>query len=90
MEKAIQEHGKVRLLVEMRDFHGWGVGALWEDIKFDAKHFCDFERIAMVGDKQWEKGMAVFCKPFTTAKIRYFPADQIGECGRGSRETSPG
>jgi hypothetical protein len=26
----------------------------------------------MVGDKQWEKGMSVFCRPFTTATVRYF------------------
>lgn len=47
-------------------------GALWDDITFDAKHFADIERLAIVGDKKWEHGMAVFCKPFTTAKIRYF------------------
>jgi hypothetical protein len=26
----------------------------------------------MVGDKKWEHGMAMFCKPFTTATIKYF------------------
>lgn len=25
-----------------------------------------------VSDKQWEKGMSVSCRPFTTATIRYF------------------
>jgi len=29
------------------------------------------------GDKKWEKGMATFCKPFTTAKIRFFSPDEI-------------
>lgn len=56
----------------MREFHGWSMGALWEDIKFDLHHFADIERLALIGDKKWEVGMAVFCKPFTTAKIRYF------------------
>ena len=63
----------------MDDFRGWTAGALWEDIKFDAKHFGDFERLAMVGDKQWEKGMATFCKPFTSARIKYFDKAQIEE-----------
>ena len=31
------------------------------------------------GDKKWEKGMSVFCKPFTTAKIRYFDRAAIAE-----------
>lgn len=72
LEKLIRDHGKLRILFEMKDFHGWTLSALWQDFKFDLKHFRDVERIAMVGDKKWEKGMATFCKPFTTAKIKYF------------------
>ena len=33
----------------------------------------------MVGDSQWEKAMSVFCRPFTTATIRYFDATAIHE-----------
>jgi SpoIIAA-like len=33
----------------------------------------------MVGDKKWEHGMSVFCKPFTTAKIRYFDHTAMAE-----------
>ena len=79
VERAIQKHGKLRILVEMHDFHGWALGALWEDIKFDVKHYKDIERLAMVGDKKWEQRMATFCKPFTTAKIKYFPQGQSAE-----------
>ena len=79
VEQAIQSHGKLRMLVEMHDFHGWTPGAIWEDIKFDAKHFRDIERLAMVGEKKWEHGMAAFCKPFTTATVRYFPKEQSAE-----------
>ncbi len=61
----------------MKDFHGWGAGALWQDIKFDIKHFKDIERLAMVGDRKWEKGMSIFCKPFTTAKVKYFDSKEI-------------
>ena len=61
----------------MFDFHGWNAGALWDDLKFDLKHFSDIERLAIVGDKAWEKGMSVFCRPFTTATIRYFDRSAI-------------
>ena len=71
-ERLVKAHGKLRLLFEMTDFHGWGAAALWDDIKFDAKHFADIERLAMVGEKRWEEGMSVFCRPFTRATIRYF------------------
>ena len=29
-------------------------------------------RLAIVGESKWQKGMASFCKPFTTAKIKFF------------------
>ena len=77
IEKLINEEGKLRLLFEMHDFHGWDAGALWEDIKFDVKHFADIERLAMVGDKKWEEWMAKFCQPFTSADIRYFDRSQM-------------
>ena len=79
VERRIKQHGKLRMLVQMHDFHGWKVGALWEDIKFDAKHFADIERLALVGERKWEAGMAVFCKPFTTAKVRYFDEAQYDD-----------
>lgn len=77
VEEMIKELGKIRMLVEMKDFHGWKGAALWDDIKFDAKHFSDIERIAMVGERKWEKAMSVFCRAFTTAKIRYFDRSQF-------------
>lgn len=72
IDRLIKQHGKLRVLCTMHDFHGWTAGALWEDIKFDFKHFTHLEKLALVGETRWQEGMAVFCKPFTTAKIRYF------------------
>ena len=71
-ERLVRQNGKLRVLFDMADLHGWDAGATWEDIKFDIKHFADIERLAMVGDKEWQHGMATFFKPFTKATIRYF------------------
>ena len=79
LDRLIDEFGKIRLLVEMHDFHGWSAGALWEDIKLEWKHYSDIERVAFVGDKRWQKGMSVFCKPFTTATIRYFDLSKLAD-----------
>ena len=77
VDEQIGEHGKLRILFEMHDFHGWTVGAMWEDMKFDFHHWKDIERLAIVGESKWEKGMSVFCKPFTAAKIQYFDHSQL-------------
>jgi hypothetical protein len=76
-EEQIKEHGKLRVLFDMVDFHGWKAAALWDDVKLDVKHSSDIERLAIVGDKEWEKGMSVFCRPFTSAEIRYFDHAQL-------------
>lgn len=77
VEAAIQEHGKVRLLVHFEDFHGWDLHAIWDDTKFSVKHCLDIEKVAIVGDRAWEKGMAVVCKPFTTASVKFFETTDI-------------
>jgi len=72
IERQVRQHGKLRMLVELHDFLGWDAGGLWQDVKFDAKHFKHIERLAIVGESKWHEGMTKFCRPFTTAQIRYF------------------
>ena len=78
-ERLVREHGKLRVLFDMTGFHGWEAAAMWEEIKFDVKHLAGIERFAMVGDLQWQHVMAIFCKPFTKAKVQYFDhTDVVG------------
>ena len=76
---AAAQQGKIRLLAQFHDFHGWDLHALWDDIKFSTTHCTKFERIALVGDKAWETWMAKVCKPFTMAKIQYFDVSKLAE-----------
>lgn len=77
VDQAIAEGGKVRMLAQFHDFEGWDARALWDDIKFATEHCRKIERIALVGEKKWEKWMATVCKPFTMAKVKYFDAGEI-------------
>jgi SpoIIAA-like len=77
VDEAIAKGGKARLLAQFHDFHGWDMHALWDDIKFSTTHCNKIERIALVGDKTWEKWMAKVCVPFTMATTRYFDAGDI-------------
>jgi ubiquinone/menaquinone biosynthesis C-methylase UbiE len=79
VERLVKRRGKIRIQVAMHDFHGWTGGALWEDTKFAVHHFGDIERLAVVGEKQWHRGMAMFCRPFTRAAIRYFEHAAVDE-----------
>ena len=71
-ENCARQNGKLRVLFDMTGFHGWEAAAIWQEIKFDVKHLADIERLAMVGDMNWQRVMAIFCKPFAKAKLQYF------------------
>jgi hypothetical protein len=79
LDRLIRQHGKICLLFELTNFHGWEAGALWDEIKFDIRHFADIERLAVVGDRKWEHEMMTFYKPFTKAKTRYFDKAEAAE-----------
>jgi len=65
-------NGKLRVLIDLTGFLGWKDGSFWDELKFDIRHFNDVERLAVVGDNKWEKLLAAFCQPFTSAEVRYF------------------
>ena len=76
LKNALKQYGRIRWYFEMEDFKGWELKAFWEDVKFDAEHANDFEKIAMVGEKQWEKWMTDLMRPFTSAEIKYFDLEE--------------
>jgi hypothetical protein len=78
-ERVLGRHGRVNLLFELVDFHGWKPRAAWDDFKLAVKHYSDIGRMAVVGDKKWEKGMALVCRPLTGASVRYFDRAAINE-----------
>jgi len=77
IDAVLGEHEKIRLLAWFDDFHGWDLHALWDDIVFDATHCAKIDRVALVGDRAWEKWMAKVCKPFTRATVNYFDVGDI-------------
>jgi hypothetical protein len=87
-ERLVLQHGKLDVLFDMTGFHGWTAGALWADTKFAAHHFSDMDRLAVVGEKKWQKGMVTFCKPFTKATVRYFDHVDAADARKWLEEVS--
>lgn len=80
VERLVKNHGKIRVLCQMHDFHGWKLGALWEDMKCDATHFADIERLAVVANRLWQAEMALVCNPFGEARqVRYFDQHEFDQ-----------
>ncbi len=64
LEEKIRENGKVDLICDMTDFHGWSLGGFWAELKFDTKHAKDFRRVAFITGKPLHRFMASMLKPF--------------------------
>ncbi|MGD2129105.1 MAG: STAS/SEC14 domain-containing protein [Lysobacterales bacterium] len=73
VERRIRDHGKVGLLLNVSGFRGWSPGALWEDLKFEMKHYRDVSRLALVADNPNKQWLAAMAKPFTAAEVKFFP-----------------
>ncbi len=86
LEPIIEETGRVSLLLELENFHGWDLAAAVDDYRFAERFAKNFVRIAIVGEKRWERWLAVLAKPFTEAEVRYFDRDQLSEAWDWLRE----
>lgn len=79
LENKIKMHGKINLYCELEDVESITPGALWKDAKFDSRHFGDFEKVVMVGDKNWLDWMSRLTRPFVSAKVKYFDNSERDE-----------
>jgi len=69
IEQMIRQHGSVRVLLDLQDFHGWDLQAAWDDLKLGLRFPGKFERCAILGDKKWEEWMIRLAKPFFRVKF---------------------
>ncbi|MEJ2501780.1 MAG: STAS/SEC14 domain-containing protein [Gemmatimonadota bacterium] len=76
LERLAAERGALRVYIELSDFGGWEPEGLWRELKFDATHQDDLDRVAIVGEKAWEEWGTKLSKPFFKAETRYFTRGQ--------------
>jgi len=77
VENAIeQSRGALRAVVVLDNLKDWDLRALWTDLKFDARHFNDFQRIAVLGDPKLDEWGTEASALVTAADVRYFTIDE--------------
>lgn len=78
LAQDVQGGAKVRLLVVLERFEGWGTGDNWNDLSFYVKHGDAIERIAIVGDEKWRSEALMFAAAdLRTAPVEFFPSGGI-------------
>lgn len=74
LESAIAgiEHPKINVYFDAREMEGWEPRAAWDDLKLGVKHGREFNRIAMVGNRQWQEWAAKVGSWFIGGEARLF------------------
>ena len=72
VEAVINEFGAIKLYVDMLDMAGWEWRVAWDDFAFGIKHWNNFTKLALVGEKRWEKFSAQVADKINKAEVRFF------------------
>lgn len=79
LEEKIKEYGKIRLLIELDHWKGWGAYAAFNDMFFVIKHSFQIERVAFLLKSEADKRSVLLARPFTPwsrDNTRYFGPDE--------------
>ncbi len=79
LEEAMKEvkQPRVKLFFDGTEFEGWEPRAAWDDFRLGMKHGNQFSKVAMVGNKKWEKLAAVVGSWFIKGEMEYFEDSSV-------------
>ena len=74
LDNAVQavDHPKIRAFVDVLDLDGWELRAAWDDFTLGMKYGKEFHRVAIVGDKPWERVATKVAGWFISGETEYF------------------
>lgn len=82
VEKVIADHGKVRLLKQLKSGGSTPsieFGAMWDNLAWAFKNMKNVERVAGVADQTWMGKLTDMADPFFKAEMRFFPTDRVDD-----------
>jgi SpoIIAA-like len=72
VQAAVEQYQSVRLLLDLTDF-GWEKVEAWgADLRFGQQFRHAIERMAIVGDRRWERWLAHLAAPLYAQQAQFF------------------
>jgi len=72
VQALVDQYDDVCLLLDLQEFAGEEVKAWLPDLKFGHRFHDKIARMAIVGDKRWEKWLTALADPFYAKDARFF------------------
>ena len=80
IEAAFAVNRKLRLLYHVAPgFESFQAGAMWDDAKLGFRHFSGWDRVALVTDVAWLRGLTSAMRFLVPAELRLFADAQLEE-----------
>ena len=79
LERLLDQHGRLRFLIDIVGVTTWSIGAMWEDLKFDTRRRKQIGRTAIIGDKRWEDWATRVSSRLFDAEMRFFAPSHADE-----------
>ena len=70
------ENSSAKLFIDGSEFEGWELRAAWDDLKLGLKHNKEFKKIAICGNKKWQKNIVKTASWFVAGKVKFFEDPQ--------------
>lgn len=77
VERLIGEVGDINILLDLTRFHWEKVSAWGADFAFGAKYHKRIRRMAIVGDKKWQKWLTALVDPFYAREAKFFHSKDL-------------
>ena len=75
VEAAIKANGSISLLFDLTDLHVEKASAWGSNLDFGRQFGDNVEKMAIVGDKGWEKHLTKLAEPYYAKDAKYFDTD---------------
>jgi len=72
VQAAVDEHRSIRLLLDLAAFHWEKVDAWGADLAFGREYRDRIEKLAIVGDRSWQRYLAKLAEGFYAREARFF------------------
>ncbi|MCK4971597.1 MAG: STAS/SEC14 domain-containing protein [Thermoplasmata archaeon] len=68
----VDQFGSIRLLLDLSDYDGIELKAWFSDAKFGKEFHKDLEKMAIVGDKRWNKWITSLSRSALSGQAKFF------------------
>ncbi len=75
VQALVDRVGDINMLLELTEFHWEKVSAWGADLKFGHDYHKKIARMAIVGDKKWQKWATHLAAPFYAGEAQYFDVE---------------